>query len=273
MDLRALALNAQFDERAVRFLLDEVQRIRRPWSGRSQGGRTPRWQRCRRRTSGRTRGGTPRWRRRASRPAPGRLRTASKLGERLARHGGSRNGAGELAELLSVRPVLDAALASVADGQATDVFLLVSLAGGDTPEGKALGRRSDRDVRELGRSARHAPECARTGGAPLLGERPRRAHDPRAGGGPARAGARRRAERRRAGRPPPRHVHVAPWLPSPEYAQGALVRQARAALEGLSTEVDVVRRYRRGRSPLVRDAVRATGRSLDRVMAGDFDLF
>ena len=70
------------------------------------------------------------------------------------------------------------------------------------------------------------------------------------------------------------HVHVAPWLPSPEYARDALVLQARAALEGLSTGVDVVRRYRMGPSPLVRDAVRGyrTGR-LDRVMAGDFELF
>ena len=47
MDLRTLALNAQFDERAVRFLLDEVQRIRTTVDGEIAGGRTPRSQRCR----------------------------------------------------------------------------------------------------------------------------------------------------------------------------------------------------------------------------------
>ena len=138
MDLRALALNARFDERAVRFLLDEVQRIRTTVDGRSQGGRTALaamqepdfWEDEGRHAV------------LAEAEYLDRLQaafaTASKLGERLARHGGSRNGAGELAELLSVRLyVLDAALAAVADGQATDVFLLVSLAGGDdTPEGR-----------------------------------------------------------------------------------------------------------------------------------------
>jgi ATP-dependent Clp protease ATP-binding subunit ClpC len=277
MDLRALALNAQFDERAVRFLLDEVQRIRttveREIAGRKDAAlaamqETHFWEDEGRHAV------------LAEAEYLDRLQaafaTASKLGERLARHGGSRNGAGELAELLSVRLyVLDAALASVADGQATDVFLLVSLASGDnTSEGRrwvddliamyaSWADRRGMRLNALGREGYLYSVSglgARTILEPEAGLHVQELVDEQSDG--------ERVDRHHA------HVHVAPWLPSPEYAQDALVRQARAALEGLSTEVDVVRRYRKGPSPLVRDAVRGyrTGR-LDRVMAGDFDLF
>jgi hypothetical protein len=53
-----------------------------------------------------------------------------------------------------------------------------------------------------------------------------------------------------------------------------LAEQARAMLERAPGASGVVRRYRAKPTPLVRDAVRGyrTGR-LDRVLAGDFDLF
>jgi ATP-dependent Clp protease ATP-binding subunit ClpC len=53
-----------------------------------------------------------------------------------------------------------------------------------------------------------------------------------------------------------------------------LARQASSDLDGAEAPAVVVRRYRPGRSPLVRDGVRGyrTGR-FDRVLAGDFDLY
>ena len=49
---------------------------------------------------------------------------------------------------------------------------------------------------------------------------------------------------------------------------------ARTALSGAEVPGLVVRRYRPGKAPLVRDSVRGyrTGR-LDRILAGDFDLY
>jgi ATP-dependent Clp protease ATP-binding subunit ClpC len=67
------------------------------------------------------------------------------------------------------------------------------------------------------------------------------------------------------------HVAVAPALAaSPGSDAGDL---ARAALRALSPSTTVVRRYRTGPAPLVRDTVRdwRTGR-LDRVLAGEFDV-
>ena len=53
-----------------------------------------------------------------------------------------------------------------------------------------------------------------------------------------------------------------------------LAREAQAAIGAVVEPPVVVRRYRPGRSPLVRDTARGyrTGR-LDRVLAGDFDLY
>jgi ATP-dependent Clp protease ATP-binding subunit ClpC len=69
-------------------------------------------------------------------------------------------------------------------------------------------------------------------------------------------------------------VVVAPREPAPPGDGIAPHAGARAALEATPPSKVVVRRYRTGRSPLVRDAVRRyrTG-SLDRVLAGEFDLF
>ena len=69
-------------------------------------------------------------------------------------------------------------------------------------------------------------------------------------------------------------VSVARRAPSPERSSVETLRDARAALAGVPARSTIVRRYRPGRSSLVRDAIRGyrTGR-LDRVLAGDFDLY
>ena len=69
-------------------------------------------------------------------------------------------------------------------------------------------------------------------------------------------------------------AQVASWAPGPERDRGALAELARSALEQTSVTPTVVRRYRLDPAPLVRDARRGyrTGR-VDRVLAGDFDLF
>ena len=69
-------------------------------------------------------------------------------------------------------------------------------------------------------------------------------------------------------------VTVAGRLPGAERSSTEVVRDARAALKSAETPSLVVRRYRPGKSPLVRDGVRGyrTGK-LERVLAGDFDLF
>ncbi len=69
-------------------------------------------------------------------------------------------------------------------------------------------------------------------------------------------------------------VLVLPRPEGPEAGAGSLARLARHAIVETATSTVVVRRYRPGRAPLVRDGVRGyrTGR-LDRVLAGDFDLY
>jgi ATP-dependent Clp protease ATP-binding subunit ClpC len=69
-------------------------------------------------------------------------------------------------------------------------------------------------------------------------------------------------------------VTVAGRPAGPRMGGPALVSAARAALGVVPAAAAVVRRYRPGRAPLVRDAVRGyrTGR-VDRVLGGDFDLF
>jgi ATP-dependent Clp protease ATP-binding subunit ClpC len=69
-------------------------------------------------------------------------------------------------------------------------------------------------------------------------------------------------------------VHVLARAPGPEAGAEAAAREALRAMDGAEAPTAIVRRYRPGRSPLVRDSVRGyrTGR-VDRVLAGDFDLF
>ena len=69
-------------------------------------------------------------------------------------------------------------------------------------------------------------------------------------------------------------VLVLPRRPGPDGGAVTLARQAHEALAAAETSTVVVRRYRPGRAQLVRDSIRSyrTGR-LDRVLAGDFDLY
>ncbi len=69
-------------------------------------------------------------------------------------------------------------------------------------------------------------------------------------------------------------VLVLPRPERPDAGAGSLARLARRSIDESETTAIVVRRYRPGRAPLVRDSVRGyrTGR-LDRVLAGDFDLY
>jgi ATP-dependent Clp protease ATP-binding subunit ClpC len=69
-------------------------------------------------------------------------------------------------------------------------------------------------------------------------------------------------------------VQVAPWPPGPELDRASLAALARSTLDQVPITPAVVRRYRAEPAPLVRDARRGyrTGR-IDRVLAGDFDLF
>ena len=62
--------------------------------------------------------------------------------------------------------------------------------------------------------------------------------------------------------------------PGPEASPATVAREALRAAGATETTAVIVRRYRPGRAPLVRDSSRPyrTGR-LDRVIAGDFDLF
>jgi ATP-dependent Clp protease ATP-binding subunit ClpC len=69
-------------------------------------------------------------------------------------------------------------------------------------------------------------------------------------------------------------VLVLPRHARPESGADALAREVREALAAAEPSMVVVRRYRPGRAQLVRDSIRhyRTGR-LDRVLAGDFDLY
>ena len=68
-------------------------------------------------------------------------------------------------------------------------------------------------------------------------------------------------------------VRVAPREAGPRLDGTALAEVGRRAIDDAPAASVVVRRYRRGSSPLVRDSARGyrTG-NLDRVLAGDFDL-
>jgi ATP-dependent Clp protease ATP-binding subunit ClpC len=69
-------------------------------------------------------------------------------------------------------------------------------------------------------------------------------------------------------------VAVARRVPGEAHRGADATREARARLQHAETPSIVVRRYRPGKSPLVRDSVRGyrTGR-LERVLGGDFDLY
>jgi ATP-dependent Clp protease ATP-binding subunit ClpC len=205
------------------------------------------------------------------------LRTAQRLGGRLRR---ARGGSTGLAGMLALRlHVLEEALAGVEAGATDEVYLALRPITGAPPDlarpfqdelvtmYRRWGERRGMVVERLGLDVRADAEeiliagglgaatiLAREAGLHVL-ERPvgRRQHE--------------RALERVGVR-----VAVAPR--PPEGGEPASLLTAKAALAGVEARTTVVRRYRFEPTPLVRDAVRGfrTGR-LDRVLAGDFDLF
>jgi ATP-dependent Clp protease ATP-binding subunit ClpC len=282
LDLRSFVLVPRADERATRFLLDELTRISAAIHGDGVQAL---------KETGLGAINEPGFWEQETRFATlaeveyldrldAALATASKLGERLARREG-RNGAGsvELAELLATRLyVLDRALIGLAEGAASDVFLRVRPAGSPgTDEAVAFAelltamyvgwaeRRGMRVTQLDSVPGEQLLEISGLGcGAILASEAGLHLLDP--------------AEPREPGQRPGDRLHalveIVPCEPGPQLDRAALVVRAREALERVPASTTVVRRYRREPTPLARDAVRGyrTGR-LDRVLAGDFDLF
>ncbi|HET9324426.1 MAG TPA: AAA family ATPase, partial [Gaiellaceae bacterium] len=274
VDLRSLALNARVDEAAVRFLLDELGRVRSTVEGELRARKDAALAAMQEPTFWED---DERYGVLAEAEYLDRLEaafaTASKLGARLAGRTEAANGAGELAALLSLRLfVLQAAIAGVAEERAPDVFLRIHPASSDdSPEGRRwvevlagmyaawAGRRGMRMDRLD--PAEHLYTVSGLGAGTIL-EAETGLHVLEV---PEEGREDSRSERLHA------VVEVAPWLRGDGTPTAA---QARVELEKAPAAAAVVRRYRHEPAPLVRDAVRGyrTGR-VDRVLTGDFDLF
>jgi ATP-dependent Clp protease ATP-binding subunit ClpC len=203
--------------------------------------------------------------------------TAEKMARRLesvaSRNGGGR--ASELTSLLALRiHVLDAAIDEITTGEPSDVLLRLRLAReSDVEEGRAwveslaamYGQWAVQRGMRIRRAdpGEHAYVVAGLGARTILAPEAglhvfETTEDP---------------ERRRETERVAVVVDVVPWPNEPAEQEELLRRPLTSPASGRATSA-VVRRYRRVPSPLVRDAVRGyrTGR-LDRVLAGDFDLF
>lgn len=209
------------------------------------------------------------------------LRTADKLGERLERQA-ERSGdrSSELTSLLASRLyVLEQALAGLEEDAPQDVFVRLRPAAGSRPPEAApfagtlaemylaWGERRGMRVERLASGAGTEELLAVSGlGAASILAREAGLHvlelvTAKTGGG---SGVDRVSIA----------VQIAPWAPgAPDEGTSLTALAARAFVEA-GSPTQVVRRYRHEPAPLVRDAVRGyrTGR-LDRVLAGDFDVF
>ncbi len=207
-------------------------------------------------------------------------RIAERLGGRLSRSAKANGGAAhELVELLAGRVyVLDRAVTGIALAQPAEVFVRVRASGAETGpetgvfvdqlasmyEGWARGR-GMRIERLEAPHGEHVLAVSGLGCGEILGAESglhvlEQVDEERDG--------ERIVDREQV------RVQVVPRLPGPQLGRSPLAKQARAALDRADARSVIVRRYRPGRSPLVRDGVRGyrTGR-LDRVLAGDFDLY
>jgi ATP-dependent Clp protease ATP-binding subunit ClpC len=202
-------------------------------------------------------------------------RTAERLAARLERSGrsGGRPSA-EVVELLAVRlHVLDAALAGIAASEPFELFVDVRAAANGDPAFAARlaemylawGRDRGMEVEPLaGADGGHLLAVSGLGCWRLL-ESEAGLHvledvDDSEDGAPV-------VERDTA------RVRIAPREPGPRLDGDALAELGRAAIDAVPPNTAVVRRYRRGSSPLVRDAARGyRSGNLDRVLAGGFDL-
>ena len=275
LDLRSLALREHADERAARFLLDELARIRTTVEGdlrlRKEAALAAMQDPAFWEDEGR-------YSVLAEAEYLDRLEaayaTAAKLGKRLARHSQSaRNGTGELAGLLALRlHVLDAAIAERRPG---DVFLRVRAAGSDDDAAAARwvdslaemyaawARRRGMRLERLDPTEHLYAISGLGAGTLLAGETGLHVLEV-----PEEGREDGRAERLHA----IVQVAVEP-LESADDGEQPATRAAARLAEAPAAD-NVVRRYRAEPAPLVRDSARGyrTGR-LDRVLAGDFDLF
>jgi ATP-dependent Clp protease ATP-binding subunit ClpC len=207
-------------------------------------------------------------------------RTAQRLGERLSRsRRADGRGSAELVELLAGRLyVLENALAGIETNDATEVFVDVSPSGGPAGRGaepfadeiaamylawcERRGMSADRVRSDAGH---HLLAVAGLGCTRILsGETGLHVLEHMEDGDRGERVVDREHVR----------VVVAPRRPGPRDGAADLLREAQEAIGAVDEPPLVVRRYRPGRSPLVRDTARGyrTGR-LDRVLAGDFDLY
>jgi ATP-dependent Clp protease ATP-binding subunit ClpC len=212
-----------------------------------------------------------------------RLEAATRTAERLAarlEHGiDSAGRAGpELVALLAARlHVLDAALRGIAASDPFELFLDVRPAHAEEAGSSfaaqlaamyvAWGRQRGMQVEPLATTA-HGEQLFAISGlgcwrllAPEAGLHVREVEVEGLGAGT------RAAERETA------RVRVAPREPGARLDGSALASLARGSIDHAPAANVVIRRYRTGSSPLVRDSARGyrTG-NLDRVLAGDFDL-
>ena len=207
-------------------------------------------------------------------------KTAERLGGRLSRSlrpDGHANA--ELVELLANRVyVLDCALAGVVVDAPTDVFVGVRPSGADSDAGAqsfadqlaqmyaGWAKRRGMQLQRLDAPpGEHLLTVSGLGCGEILGSESglhvlEHIDDERDGG--------KIVDREHV------RVHVTDRAPGPQLGAARLARLARTALDQVEAPTVIVRRYRPGRAPLVRDSVRGyrTGR-LERVLAGDFDLY
>jgi len=202
--------------------------------------------------------------------------TAESLLERLFHSRRGTNGASRrLARLLAQRLyVLGAALDGLEAREPSDAFVIVRSADGDREDGSFAARLVDMyrrwaDARGMRSEALKAgPEDHAVLAVSGFGSYPILVSE--AGVHLLETPSGRRSFLRRSA-----EVLIAPQpVEPPSGVSGGREDQVRRALAEVAAPQTVVRRYREGNSPLVRDSVRGwrTGR-LDRVLGGDFDLF
>ena len=201
-------------------------------------------------------------------------RTAERLAARLERSTRAGSGSAELVQLLAGRlVVLDSALEGISAADPFELYVDVRPSGdADASFAATIAGMYDAWGRRRGMQVEHLSSA---GGGHLLavsGLGCWRLLHPEAGvhvledGESPADGAARAVDRET--------VRVTLVAHDPEPQDVALREaDARAAIRGAPPSNVVVRRYRTGPSPLVRDAVRGyrTG-NLDRVLGGDFDL-
>ena len=280
LDLRAIARSSRGDAESVRFVLSELERVRgavekledRKTQALGAISEPGFWDRGDRfsvlsETEYLDRLGAA-------------TRTAERLGARLSR--GVRpdgRASGELVELLAGRLyVLDAALAGIAAGGPTDVVVHLRATAthrdGEAEPFAALlaemyvgwAERTGMHVEHLDAPAgEHLLAVSGLGCGEILGGETglhvlEQVDETRDGD--------RVVDREHV------RVLVLPGPQGPDAGAASRARLARHAVDVAEQSAVVVRRYRPGKSPLVRDSARGyrTGR-LDRVLAGDFDLY